>query len=174
MVRTSTRPPEEDWTLTLSDHPPLDLSALPDEALYFRLFNEIGIIQQLATSAFEKILPHGLTQAQFNILNHCVRLGDDKTPAHLAEAFQVTRGTMTSTLSRLEAKGFIRIEPSKTDGRSKRVFLTDAGRKARQEGLKQAAPLLQRTRAALSRDEAEALIGPLSGLRAWMDADRDA
>ena len=157
----------------MSEKTPTDLSGLPDEAVYFRLFNEIGIIQQLATSAFEKALPHGLTQAQFNVLNHCVRLGDDRTPAQLADAFQVTRGTMTSTLARLEAKAFIRIEPSKTDGRSKRVFLTDAGRKAREDGLRQAGPLFQRTTQALSRDEAEALIGPLSELRAWMDADRN-
>jgi len=157
----------------LSDTPPEELAALPDEAVFFRLFNEIGIIQQLATSAFEKILPHGLTQAQFNILNHCVRLGDDKTPAQLAAAFQVTRGTMTSTLARLEQKGFICVEPSKTDGRSKRVFLTESGRQAREEGLRQAAPLLNRTREAMSREKAEGLIGPLSELRAWMDADRD-
>ena len=157
----------------MSDTPPDNLSALPDEAVFFRLFNEIGIIQQLSTSAFEKILPHGLTQAQFSILNHCVRLGDDKTPAQLAEAFQVTRGTMTSTLSRLEQKGFIRVEPSKTDGRSKRVFLTDSGRTAREEGLQKAAPLLKRTGEALGRKEAENLIGPLSELRAWMDNDRN-
>ncbi|MEQ9315924.1 MAG: MarR family transcriptional regulator, partial [Henriciella sp.] len=98
------------------------------EATLFRLFNEIGIISQLGSTAFERVLPHGLTQAQFTLLNHCVRLGDNKTPAYLAAAFQVTRGTLTSTLQRLEQKGFIRLAPDDQDGRSKRVLLTDAGR----------------------------------------------
>ncbi|MEQ8558234.1 MAG: MarR family winged helix-turn-helix transcriptional regulator [Henriciella sp.] len=145
-----------------------------DAALFFQLFNEIGIISQLASSSFEKALLHGLTQAQFNVLNHCVRLGDDKTPAHLAAAFQVTRGTMTSTLARLEAKSFIKVEPDPNDGRSKRVFLTAAGRAARADSLAAAAPLLSRVAIEFSREEAEDLLGPLQALRQWLDAERDA
>ena len=81
----------------------------PEEAVsaYFQLYNEIGIIDQLASTQFERALPHGLTQAQFSLLNHCVRLGDGETPAQLASAFQVTKGTMTSTLQKLTAKGFV-------------------------------------------------------------------
>ncbi|MFN3835991.1 MAG: MarR family winged helix-turn-helix transcriptional regulator, partial [Glycocaulis sp.] len=80
------------------------------QALYFRLLNEIGIIAQLSANRLERVLPHDLTVAQFSLLHHCVRLGDGWTPARLAAAFQVTRGTMTNTLQKLEAKGFIRLE----------------------------------------------------------------
>ena len=86
-------------------------AATGDEALLFRLFNEIGIINQLATTAFERVMPHDLTIAQFTILNHCVRLGDNKTPAQLADILQVTRGTLTSTLGRLAEKRFISLVP---------------------------------------------------------------
>ena len=53
-------------------------------ALYFQLFNEIGIIAQLSGNRFQRVLPQGLTVAQFSLLNHCVRLGDGWTPATLS------------------------------------------------------------------------------------------
>lgn len=138
----------------------------------FTLFNEIGIISQLSSTAFERVLPHGLTQAQFTVLNHCVRLGDNKTPAQLASAFQVTRGTLTSTLQRLEAKGFIEVVPDAKDGRSKRVLLTPAGRGAAADSIASAAPILTSARSALSRDEVERLLPLLTKLRVWLDENR--
>ena len=76
----------------------------------FELFNEIGIINQLSTTMFERVLPKGMTQAQFTVLNHFVRLGhQERSPAQLAFAFQVTRPTMTSTLTRMERAGLIAI-----------------------------------------------------------------
>ena len=141
-------------------------------ALFFQLFNEIGIINQLAGTAFERALPHGLTQAQFTVLNHCVRLGDDKTPAALADAFQVTRGTLTSTLGRLEAKGFIVLTPDPKDGRSKRVRLTPAGRAAREEAIHAAAPLLARVASAFDPREAAELLPALQRIRRWLDENR--
>ena len=150
-----------------------DASSEPsDEARLFTLFNEIGIIQQLSGTAFERVLPHGLTQAQFTVLNHCVRLGDNKTPAQLASAFQVTRGTLTSTLQRLEAKGFIEIVPAAKDGRSKRVLLTASGHAAAAACIAAAAPILTRAREALSRDEVERLLPLLTKLRVWLDENR--
>jgi len=143
-----------------------------DEARLFTLFNEIGIIHQLSSTAFERVLPHGLTQAQFTVLNHCVRLGDNKTPAQLASAFQVTRGTLTSTLQRLETKGFVEIVPDAKDGRSKRVLLTPSGREAATACIAAAAPILTRARSALSRSEVEGLLPVLTKLRVWLDENR--
>lgn len=151
---------------------PITSPAPSDEARLFTLFNEIGIINQLSSTAFERALPHGLTQAQFTVLNHCVRLGDNRTPAQLASAFQITRGTLTSTLQRLEAKGFINVVPDQKDGRSKRVLLTPSGRAARADSIASAAPLLLRVRAALPREEVELLLPILIKLRSWLDEDR--
>lgn len=150
-------------------------SASPEpshEARLFTLFNEIGIIHQLSSTAFERVLPHGLTLAQFTVLNHCVRLGDNKTPAQLASAFQVTRGTLTSTLQRLEAKGFIALVPDTKDGRSKRVLLTPPGRQAAAESVAAAAPILTRAKSALSREEVEGLLPILIKVRIWLDNNR--
>ncbi len=152
---------------------------MPDEtgpqgsALTFRLLNEIGIIAQLSASRFERIMPHGLTLAQFGLLNHMVRLGDGWPPARLSRAFQVTKGTMTATLQRLEAKGFIRIDPDPEDGRAKRVFLTPSGRRAREGALSALAPDLDRIARSLPAAEAEALLPGLERLRAWLDTHRD-
>lgn len=172
MRTRSTRRPAEDWTPILSETrtPIADESR---EALLFQLFNEMGIIDQLSGTAFERVLPHGLTQAQFTVINHCVRLGDGKTPAALAAAFQVTRGTLTSTLQRLEQKRFIELVPDATDGRSKRVMLTEAGRKARDASIRAAFPLLERMRTALSEDEVDQVLPVLVKLRTWLDNNRD-
>ena len=58
----------------------------------FRLFTEIGIIEQLARNRLERGLPDGLKVSQFVVLNHLVRLGGEWSPARLANAFQVTKG----------------------------------------------------------------------------------
>lgn len=88
----------------------------------FEFFNEIGIIDQLAGTMFERALPTGMTRAQFTVLNHFVRLGHkERSPAQLASAFQVTRPTMTSTLARMARDGLVAIRDDPTDGRAKLV-----------------------------------------------------
>lgn len=94
----------------------------------FAFFNEIGIISQLSNALFTRILPDGVHVAHFAILNHMVRLGDDRTPQQLASAMQVTKPTMTHSLKVLESRGFISVHPDPDDGRAKRVRLTDPGR----------------------------------------------
>jgi DNA-binding MarR family transcriptional regulator len=102
------------------------------DPLSFQLFNEIGIIDQLAGALLDKTLPKGMTRAQFGVLNHFVRLGHEtSSPAQLASAFQVTRPTMTSTLARLNRRGLIAIRPDPADGRGKLVSITDEGRAMR-------------------------------------------
>jgi len=66
--------------------------------------------------------------SHFGVLNHMVRLGDGKTPAQLASAFQVTRATMSHTLALLEKRDLIRLAANERDARSKLVYLTEDGR----------------------------------------------
>lgn len=152
--------------------PPKPAKSAEPGSLYFQLFNEIGIIAQLSANRFERVLPHGMTLAQFSLLNHCVRLGDGWTPARLAAAFQVTRGTMTSTLQKLEAKGFIRIDPDPDDARSKRVFLTPAGKQARDASLKALAPELAQLPEGFPPELAAEILPALERLRIWLDTHR--
>ena len=144
----------------------------PLEDLLFQLLNEIGIIDQLAQTAFQRRLPHGLTGAQFAVLNHCVRTGDGKTPARLADNLQVTRGTMTGTLARLAAKGFITFATDEQDGRSKRVLITPAGVAARRASIRSAAPVLTRMTEVTTRPAIEAVLAELVLLRRWLDDNR--
>ncbi|MFM8585916.1 MAG: MarR family winged helix-turn-helix transcriptional regulator [Gammaproteobacteria bacterium] len=170
MRKKSNRPRAEGSRRTLSKH---DRHALlSDEELLFRYFVEIGIIHQLVSTAFQNVLPHGLTGAQFTVLNHCVRMGDNKTPAELAEVLQVTRGTLSSTLARLESKKFIRLSPDTADGRSKRIRLTNAGRAAREQSIRAAWPLIADVKAALPRETAARDLPRLESLRNWLDQNR--
>lgn len=94
----------------------------------FRVFNEIGIIDQLATALLARRLPDGLHPSQFFLLGNLVRLGDGKTPAALTKAFQVPKASMTNTLMQLEKRELIKVQPHAEDGRKKQVFVTEAGR----------------------------------------------
>ncbi|MFN3913078.1 MarR family winged helix-turn-helix transcriptional regulator [Hyphomonas sp.] len=153
--------------------PPKSKPAAADAgALYFQLFNEIGIIAQLSANRFQRVLPHDLTVAQFSLLNHCVRLGDGWGPARLAAAFQVTKGTMTSTLQRLEAKGFVRVDPDAEDARAKQVFLTRAGRAARDEALQALQPELAELPADFPPALLQDILPTLERLRIWLDTRR--
>ncbi len=151
------------------DHP-----HLTDDPLSFRVLNEVGIISQLATTMFEQVMPQGMTLAQFSILNHFVRLGGERSPLELARAFQVTKGTMTSTLQRLEARGSIAMRPDPDDGRGKIVSITPAGRKARQAALVALAPGMAWLERGVPRDTLESLLPALTQLRQVLDQARSA
>jgi len=138
----------------------------------FRLLNEIGIINQLSTARFESLLPEGLTQPQFSVLNNFVRLGGTRTPAELAAAFQVTRGAMTNTLQRLESKGCINVRPNKTDARSKEVSITAKGRRLREAAIAATQPELARLVEGIGIDNIHEMVPLLEALRSWLDTNR--
>lgn len=139
----------------------------------FGFFTEIGILAQLSQTQFERLMPEGMTVAQFTVLNHCVRVGDGKSPAALARAFQVTKATMTSTLQRLESKGLIAVTPDVTDGRSKIVHITEAGRQMREACIVSTEPWASRIDSKLEAFNIPGMLRRLAGIRAVLDADRD-
>ena len=147
---------------------------MSQDPLVFRLFNEIGIINQLATTAFERALPKGMTQAQFSILNHFIRLGHhERSPAQLASAFQVTRPTMTSTLARMERAGLVAIRPDPRDGRGKLVSVTEKGRKMRETCIAAGALFVPVVNSLMTKAELEATLRPLTRLRVVLDEMRN-
>jgi DNA-binding MarR family transcriptional regulator len=145
----------------------------PHDPLGFKVLNEIGIIAQLSGARFAALLPEGLSLAGFTTLNHLVRLGDGKTPVQLARAFQVTKATMTHTLQRLESRRLIVLRADPTDGRSKRVDLTPAGRAMREDCIARLAPTLQALDQDLADADLPAVLPALSRLRVWLDRARD-
>ncbi|MEM8689788.1 MAG: MarR family transcriptional regulator [Pseudomonadota bacterium] len=138
----------------------------------FRLFNEIGIISQLSGTIMARVLPHGLSMAQFGVLNNFVRLGGERTPARLAAAFQVTRGAMTNTLSRLEAQGFISLRADPADGRGKIVTITEAGRQAREDALAALMGEVAKLEGKVDWTAFEEMLPKLEALRKILDEER--
>ncbi len=147
-------------------------SGAAGDPLVFRLFNEIGIIEQLSRTLFERVMPRGMTLPQFTVLNHFVRLGGVRSPAQLASAFQVTKQTMTSTLARLQAAGLVEIGPNPEDGRSKLVRITPKGTAMRQRCLEALTPALEEIAILIPRTDQDMLLPPLIRLRQLLDARR--
>ncbi|QCI62925.1 MarR family winged helix-turn-helix transcriptional regulator [Phreatobacter stygius] len=141
--------------------------------LAFRVFNEIGIISQLSTTAFERAMPDGMTLAQFTVLNHFVRLGGRRRPSDLARAFQLTKATMSSTLQRLEAKALVVIAADASDGRGRLVEITGAGRAMHADCIQRLGPMLVALVAAIGEAPFAAAIDPLVRLRQELDGMRD-
>lgn len=154
----------------MSDNP-VDKASTPVDPI-FQFFNELGIIEQLATTHLERELPGGLTKAQFGVLNHMVRLGKRESPAELASAFQVTRPTMTNTVQKLEAKGYVEVVAHPSDGRSKVVLITEKGVAIRGEALMALAPLFERIGAALGGDGFARAVPFLQQVRIYLDENR--
>lgn len=140
--------------------------------LAFEFFNEVGIIQQLATTMFNRQLPDGLLVSHFSVLNHLVRVGEGQTPLELARAFQVTKGTMTNTLSVLSERSLIRTEPHDSDRRSKRVFLTDKGREFQKRAIESLAPLVEKYDGLLDFAKMAEILPTLREVRETLDENR--
>lgn len=140
----------------------------------FVFFNELNIIAQLSSYSFERVLPHGLTNSQFTVLNWFTRVDSEATPGRLATAMTVTRGAMTNTLKKLESKGYINIEPDATSGRQKRVTMTAAGSAAREDAIVAASDILSEFCERFDMKEISALIPALQSVRKYLDEKRYA
>lgn len=144
----------------------------PNDPLAYKIFNEVGIIDQLASAAFRKLLPSPLNTSMFGVLNHFVRLGDGKTPSYLAAAFQVSRPSMTSIIERLAAAGFVRVEQCTQDARTKRIWITEEGRAARESAVEATSKLIGSIEADLGTIDLDGLLEMLVKLRSILDNAR--
>jgi DNA-binding MarR family transcriptional regulator len=141
--------------------------------LVFAVFNEIGIIDQLASARFMRVMPGGLHLSQFTVLNHFVRLGGERTPLELARAFQVSKGTMTNTLQRLHAQDLIAIRPDPKDRRSKRVTITEAGRATHAAAIEALRPEIAALSDRLDLPRLAEILPDLRRLRETLDKARE-
>lgn len=146
----------------------------PEEtALYFGLFNEIGIIEQLSRALLEARLPEGLITPHFAVLNHLVRVRDGRTPLDLARAFQVPKTSLTHTLAGLERRGLVALRPNPEDGRSKQVWITAEGRALREQVIAAMVPTFDEIAQAFPPERARGILPALTALRQILDAGRD-
>ncbi len=152
----------------------MSASPPPEDPPLFRLFNEIGIIEQLARAQFERAQPAGLSLAQFTVLNHFVRLGGERSLVELARAFQVSKAAIGKLARKLDDAGFVRVRANPHDHRGKLVSITPAGRRARDAAIRAVAPRMARIAEHFGEDELERLLPALERIRVWMDTHRGA
>lgn len=136
------------------------------DALAAALFSEVFMADQLARNRITRALPKGMELSHFSVLNHLVHVGEERTPAQLAEAFHVTRGAMTNTLSKLEWAGHVHIRPDWDDARRKLVSVSPAGRAARDAGMAAIGPVIVEMVRAIGADRVRAVLPVLRELRA--------
>ncbi len=142
------------------------MSETPEsESLAVSLFGELFMADQLARSRLSKALPKGMELSHFTVLNHLARVGEERSPAQLAQAFHVTRGAMTNTLNKLEWAGHVHIRPDWDDARRKMVSISPAGRQARDAAIAAVSPIIQEVVADIGADKVRAALPVLRALR---------
>src|SRR5450631_2744066 len=95
----------------------------PDVAV----LSEIARIDQRVRIALERVLPEGLSAAQFAVLGRLAAAGEPLSPSSLAADFAVTKPAMTNTLQRLQAQGLVAVATDRSDRRRKWVTATADG-----------------------------------------------
>jgi DNA-binding MarR family transcriptional regulator len=133
------------------------------------LFAELSAIDRLAAIHMERLMPGGLTTAQFNVLTRLATHGR-RTPGELAAAMALSKPAMSHALARLEAAGLAHIGADPSDGRRRQVTITAAGEQAYNQGSAALAPMLRALRLSFASDEFEAALPFLSRLRTWLQA----
>lgn len=135
-------------------------------ALAISLFSEILAADQLIRNRLSRVLPKGMEVSHFSVLNHLAWHEGERTPAQLAEAFNVTRGAMTNTLNKLEWAGYVHIRPDWDDARRKMVAISPAGRRAREQALADIAPMVSQVIDVVGETQVRQTLPVLRDLRA--------
>ncbi|WP_316013718.1 MarR family winged helix-turn-helix transcriptional regulator [Roseobacter sp. HKCCA0434] len=145
------------------------MTAIPSDPLAIALLSEIDTLEQLAEARLQHALPRGMELSQFKVLNHFARLGGEKTPAQLARTFHVTRGTMTNTVQKLDAAGWVHVRPDWDDGRRKWVSISPAGRSARDMAVQSITPVFEDVIEGMGRERIRAALPFLRDLRTLLN-----
>ncbi|WP_284163876.1 MarR family transcriptional regulator [Frigidibacter sp. SD6-1] len=143
----------------------------PTESLAVTLFSEVFTADQLARNRLSKMLPKGMEISHFAVLNHLAHAGGEKSPAQLADAFHVTRGAMTNTLSKLEWAGHVHIRPDWDDARRKFVSISPSGRAARDAALAAVAPVIGDVVRSIGVEKVRAALPVLRDLRLRLEEE---
>jgi DNA-binding MarR family transcriptional regulator len=142
-----------------------------NDTLAVSLFSEIFVVDQLARGQLTKALPKGMEISHFSVLNHLAHIHDERSPAQLARAFNVTRGAMTNTLQKLETAGHVHIRPDWDDARRKFVAISPSGVSARDAAIAAIAPLVTEVVKAVGADKVRTMLPVLRELRIRLSSD---
>lgn len=119
----------------------------------------VGRLHRVADALHAELRPvfaeAGLSDGEFDLLATLRRAGApyELTPTQIAASTMVTSGAVTKRVDRLAAAGLVERAPSREDGRSRRVRLTERGRALVDELLPRHVANEERLLAALPADD---------------------
>lgn len=137
-----------------------------------QVFGLIRLIDNGVRDQIAESLPEGLNVSQYEVMRLFDLKGDGMTPAEIAQTLNAPKSGVTAILQRLEASGFVRVEPSPEDGRKKRVWITDEGRAIYVKAVGAIRPKMEKLREAFTMDEFREALPFLRALKTWF-AERD-
>ena len=133
-------------------------------------FLMVTLTRQWRRLVEEQLAASGLTDATWTPLLHLRAWGDGVTQKELAESVGLDGSSLVRLLDILEGKGWLERRADVADRRSKRLFLTEAGKTAI-DSIR--ATMLEAERAMLldlGDAEVEAMLASVMKIRARMDA----
>lgn len=140
-------------------------------ALGWRIFNWIGIIDQLAQTRATRALDElKLPFPQFVMLNHFShRPAEAKTVTSVAAALQQPQPGVTKTVQKLVARKFLKSDPAPGDGRSKLLTITQKGLEMHARAVGTFVPQFAEVFSGWEDAEMELLARQLDRLKIWLD-----
>jgi DNA-binding MarR family transcriptional regulator len=150
------------------------MATRPTEAqalLGWRIFNWIGIIDQLATTRAKRTLAElKLPMPQFVMLNHFShRPNEAKTVTSVASALQQPQPGVTKTMQKLVARKFLKADPAPGDARSKLLTITPKGLEVHTRAVAAFVPGFAEVYAGWDDAEMVDLFAKLDRLKVWLD-----
>jgi DNA-binding MarR family transcriptional regulator len=140
-------------------------------ALGWRIFNWIGIIDQLAQTRATKALAElKLPMPQFVMLNHFShRPNEAKTVTAVANALQQPQPGISKTIQKMIARKLLKADPAPGDARSKLITITPKGIETHQRAIAAFLPRFAEVFSGWDDAEMETLARQLDRLKVWMD-----
>lgn len=123
----------------------------------FRIGFLVHDVSRMRRTLFDQAMkPLGITRSQWWVLSQLSRQPrSGMLQTELARDLDVGKVTVGGLIDRLEAAGYVTRTPDPTDGRAKRIQITEAGRQVLKQMVKVGEGLNRTILAGLSREEVE-------------------
>jgi DNA-binding MarR family transcriptional regulator len=129
------------------------------------MFSLLGAASSVHDFVESKLSAVGLSIPRLAALQRLVEAGDSLPLGQLAERLACVKSNVTQLVDRLEADGLVARAPDPSDKRSRLAVITDAGRKARQEGARVQHEVEEQLFATLSEDDSTRLAEIIAKLK---------
>jgi DNA-binding MarR family transcriptional regulator len=129
------------------------------------MFTLLGAASSVHDFVESKLSAVGLSIPRLAALQRLVDAGDSLPLGQLADRLACVKSNVTQLVDRLEADGLVARAPDPNDKRSRLAVITEAGRKAHQEGARIQRQVEEQLFASLSVDESQRLAEIIAKLK---------